>query len=87
MPDDFLYSLTSIPCDCLSTAKLSKQELKDSVLKKVREDDDGVMLDAMLPRKQKRLYEAMQIGIARKQAKVNEIKDRKNLLAKKKPAK
>ena len=63
----------------------AKRALKEAVLKRVTEDEDGVMRQAMLPRKQKRLYEAMQIGIARKQAKVDEITDRKKLLVSKSP--
>jgi len=61
--------------------RLSKQALKDSVTKRTMEKADGaLMLDAMLPRKRKTLYEATQIGKARKQADVDEILARKQLL-------
>jgi hypothetical protein len=43
--------------------------------------DGALLLDAMLPRKRKTLYEATQIGKARKQADVDEILARKQLLA------
>lgn len=62
--------------------RLSKQALKDSVTKRTMEKADGaLLLDAMLPRKRKTLYEATQIGKARKQAEVDEILARKQLLA------
>jgi len=55
--------------------------LKAAVKARVEETEGGdLMREALLPRKQKRLYEAMQIGIARKQAKVEELVERKKKL-------
>ena len=67
--------------------KLSKQALKDSVTKRTMEKEDGaLMLDSLMPRKRKTLYQATQIGKARKQANVDEIVARKALLEAKEKA-
>eukprot|EP00242_Pyramimonas_sp_CCMP2087_P007284 CAMPEP_0198207012 /NCGR_PEP_ID=MMETSP1445-20131203/10507_1 /TAXON_ID=36898 /ORGANISM="Pyramimonas sp., Strain CCMP2087" /LENGTH=627 /DNA_ID=CAMNT_0043879893 /DNA_START=150 /DNA_END=2033 /DNA_ORIENTATION=- len=62
---------------------LKRADPKQAVKKQLSETEDGLMLDKMLPRKQQRLYEAMQIGKARKQARVDELTERKQMVDKK----
>lgn len=74
----------SFRCGGGLAALLKRADPKHAVKKQLVESEEGLMRDKMLPRKQQRLYEAMQIGKARKQARVDELKERKQIVVDKK---